>query len=219
MLIPHSGEESVVISYGILVAKVQHFFHLPNKMAENFQNIIRNILQDIRIELSDEFDQNFERQAFFSEKWQRRKSPIRNEGRAILTDTGQLRRSIKSRTTENSITFYTDLPYASIHNEGGEIIVTEKMKKFFWHKYYEATGSYGRKKDGSRRNDKRTIQLSDEAEFWKFLALKKVGTTIRIPRRRFLGTSPEVENSVRSIIEENLNGYIEQALDFEIGRK
>lgn len=188
-------------------------------MAENFQNIIRNILQDIRIELSDEFDQNFERQAFFSEKWQRRKSPIRNEGRAILTDTGQLRRSIKSRTTENSITFYTDLPYASIHNEGGEIIVTEKMKKFFWHKYYEATGSYGRKKDGSRRNDKRTIQLSDEAEFWKFLALKKVGTTIRIPRRRFLGTSPEVENSVRSIIEENLNGYIEQALDFEIGRK
>lgn len=52
-----------------LVAKVQHFFHLPNKMAENFQNIIRNILQDIRIELSDEFDQNFERQAFFSEAW------------------------------------------------------------------------------------------------------------------------------------------------------
>lgn len=187
-------------------------------MAENFQNIIRNILQDIRIELSDEFDQNFERQAFFSEAWQRRKSPTRPEGH-ILVDTGQLRRSIQSRTTDNSITFYTDLPYAPIHNEGGEIIVTEKMKKFFWHKYYEATGSFGRKKDGSRRNDKRTIQLSEESEFWKFLALKKAGTTIRIPRRRFLGTSPEVENSVRSIIEENLNDYVEQTLDFEIHKK
>ena len=56
------------------------------------------------------------------------------------------------------------------------IVVTTRMKKYFWHKYYEATGSFGRKKDGSRRNDKRTVQLSDEAEFWKFMALKKAGT-------------------------------------------
>ena len=46
------------------------------------------ILKDIQVEMSDEFDKNFERLGFFSEKWQRRKSPIRNEGRAILTDTG-----------------------------------------------------------------------------------------------------------------------------------
>ena len=187
-------------------------------MNENIQKIIKNILRDIQVELTDEFDQNFERQAFFSEAWQRRKSPTRPGGH-VLVDTGQLRRSIKRRTTENSIIFYTEMPYAEIHNDGGEIVVTQKMKRYFWHKYYEATGSFGRKKDGSRRNDKRTIQLSDEAEFWKFLALKKAGTAIRIPRRRFLGTSPEVERTVRSIIEENLNGYIEQALDFEIKRK
>lgn len=188
-------------------------------MNENIQKIIKNILRDIAVDMKDEFDQNFERQAFFSEAWQRRKSPIRDKGRAILTDTGQLRSSIHSRTTDNSVIFYTDLPYAEIHNDGGEIVVTKKMKGFFWHKYYEATGAFGRKKDGSRRNDKRTIQLSDEAEFWKFLALKKAGTTIRIPRRRFLGTSPEVENSVRSIIEGNLNDYVEQTLDFEIHKK
>lgn len=117
-------------------------------MPEIFQKIIKNILRDIQVELTDEFDQNFERQAFFSEAWQRRKSPIRNEGRAILTDTGQLRRSIKSRTTDNSVIFYTDLPYAEIHNEGGEIIVTQRMKRFFWHKYYEATGAFSRKKSG-----------------------------------------------------------------------
>lgn len=88
---------------------------------------------------------------FFSEKWQRRKSPIRNEGRAILTDTGALRKSIGSRTTENSITFFTSLPYAAIHNDGGEIVVTKRMKRFFWHKYYEATGAFGRRKDGKLR--------------------------------------------------------------------
>lgn len=187
-------------------------------MPENIQKIIKNILRDIQVDLTDEFDQNFERQAFFSEAWQRRKSPTRPGGH-ILVDTGQLRRSIHSRTTDNAITFYSDLPYAAIHNEGGEIIVTTKMKKFFWHKYYEATGSFGRKKDGSRRNDKRTIKLSTEAEFWKFMALKKAGTTIRIPRRQFLGTAPEVEQAVRNIIEENISDYIDHTIDSQIKRK
>lgn len=136
------------------------------------QKIIARILQDIRVEMTDEFDRNFERQAFFSEAWQRRKSPTR-PGCSILIDTGRLRRSVSSRTTENSITFYTDLPYAAIHNDGGEIRVTKKMKRYFWHKYYEATGSFGRRKNGEKRKDKRTVQLTGEAEFWKFMALKR----------------------------------------------
>ena len=156
--------------------------------------------------MSDEFDKNFERQAFFSEAWQRRKSPTRPGG-SILIDTGKLRQSISSRSTENSITFFSTLPYAAIHNDGGEIKVTRKMKAFFWHKYYEATGSFGRKKNGERRNDKRTVQLSTEAEFWKFMALMKEGKSIKIPRRRFFGASPEVEKVVKEIIEENLTDY------------
>lgn len=183
---------------------------------KNTRAVIRRILSDIRVELGDEFDRNFERQAFFSDAWARRKSPTR-PGATILVDTGTLRRSVKSRTTDDSITFYTDLPYAAIHNDGGEIVVTEKMKRFFWHKYYEATGSFGRKKNGERRNDKRTRQLSTEADFWRFMALKRAGTTIRIPRRRFLGTGPEVERIVREIIEDNLNEYFN--MDFSIERK
>lgn len=183
---------------------------------KNTRAVIRRILSDIRVELGDEFDRNFERQAFFSDAWARRKSPTRPGG-TILVDTGTLRRSVKSRTTDDSITFYTDLPYAAIHNDGGEIVVTEKMKRFFWHKYYEATGSFGRKKNGERRNDKRTRQLSKEADFWRFMALKRAGTTIRIPKRRFLGTGPEVERIVREIIEDNLNEYFN--MDFSIERK
>ena len=44
-------------------------------MNQDIQKIIRNILNDGRVELSDEFDRNFERQAFFNEAWQRRSSP------------------------------------------------------------------------------------------------------------------------------------------------
>ena len=185
-------------------------------MDRNTKTIIRRILSDIRVELGDEFDRNFERQAYFNEAWERRKSPTRAGG-TILTDTGTLRRSIQSRTTDDSITFYTDLPYAAIHNDGGEIVVTERMKRYFWYKYYAATGSFGRKKNGERRNDRRTRQLATEADFWRFMALKRVGTTIRIPRRRFLGTGPEVERIVREIIEENLNEYFD--MDFNIERK
>lgn len=178
------------------------------------KRIFQSILKDIKVELGDEFDQNFEREAFFSEAWQRRKSPIRPGGH-VLVDSGDLRRSITSEIRESSIVFRSDLPYAEIHNEGGEIVVTDKMKRFFWCKYYSATGSFGRKKDGSLRNDKRNRQLTSESDFWKAMALMKKGSTIKIPQRKFLGTSPEVEAAVRQIIEENLDEYI-NSLDFEI---
>lgn len=186
-------------------------------MNNDVARIIKQILKDIRVEMEDEFKTNFERQAFFSEAWERRKSPIRNEGRAILIDTGQLRRSISSRVTENSVIFYTDLPYAAIHNEGGEIKVTKRMKGYFWHKYYEATGSFGRKKDGTLRRTKKNARLTTEADFYKWMALKKEGSTIKIPRRQFIGTSPEVEQAVRKIIEENITEYFN--VEFEIKRK
>ena len=177
------------------------------------KQVIRNILSDIRVDLKEEFDLNFERQAFFNEAWQRRRSPTRSVG-AILIGKGSLRRSIRSKTTGESITFYTDSPYAEIHNEGGEITVTDKMKRFFWAKYYSTVGSFGRKKNGERRNDKRNMQLSNEAEFWKHMALMKVGKTIKIPRRQFLGYSPEIEKLVREIIEENLADYFNH--DFKV---
>lgn len=179
----------------------------------NYDQIIKNILRDIQVEMADEFDRNFERQAFFSQAWQRRRSPTRPGGH-ILVDTGGLRRSITSQLTPNSIIFRSDHPAAAIHNEGGEIKVTTKMKKFFWYKYYSTIGSFGRHKDGTNRKDKRTVQLSTEAEFWKFMALMKVGSTIKIPRRQFLGNAPEVEKTVREIIEENITEFFNT--DFDI---
>lgn len=199
-------------------------------MKSETQAILRRILKDIQVEMSDEFDQNFEREAFFSESWERRRSPMRADGH-ILVDTGQLRSSIQSRTTENSITFYTDLPYAAIHNEGGEIVVTRRMKRFFRAKAYEAAGTFGRKKNSSTPkkhtslSDRQfyawmhTATLTPEAEFWCALSMKPVGSTIKIPRRRFLGTSPEVEQAVRTIIEENLSGYVEETINYKIHEK
>ncbi len=187
-------------------------------MDNEVAKIFRKILRDIKVDLTDQFDKNFENESFFGEGWERRKSPVRGDGH-ILVSSGALRRSISSRSDDTSITFYSSLPYAAIHNDGGEIRVTQRMKSFFWHKYYEAVGGFGRKKDGNLRNDKKNKRLSTEAEFYKAMALMKVGSTVKIPRRRFLGTSPQLEEGVKKIIEDNLTQYFESAITSKLKKQ
>lgn len=176
--------------------------------------LFSRILKDIRVELSDAFDQNFERKAFFTEAWARRRSPTRPSSAPLLLDSGALRRSITATTTETSITFASTLPYAGIHNEGGDIVVTRRMKRFFWAKYYEVTGGIAKRSNGHLRQTARNRTLSDKAEFWKHMALMREGSTIRIPRRQFLGMHPMIEATLRDIIQENLDQYFDHEYNF-----
>ena len=128
----------------------------------------------------------------------------------MLVDSGALRRSIRGKVSAGKITWESTLPYAAIHNEGGEIVVTAKMKRFFWAKYYEANKGMGRRKNGELRANKQNVQLGATAEFWKRMALMKEGSTITIPKRQFIGASPEVERIVESIIDECLDEFFKQ---------
>ena len=171
------------------------------------KEIKRRILNDVRVEAAEQFDRNFETESFFGEAWQRKKSPVGSDH--VLVGTGTLRRSISARVEEDSITFESTLLYAAIHNEGGAIKVTARMKRYFWAMYYKANGGLGRRKDGTLRKDKKNARLSTEAEFWKHLALMKVGASIRIPRRRFIGVHSQLETAVTSIIEKRLQEYFD----------
>lgn len=174
----------------------------------NFKkDVITTSLKDIKVELDEEFDNNFQRKAFFnmSNKWAKKKY---DDGKgSLLVRSGALRRSLSSVISGDQLVFSSSVPYAAIHNEGGEITVTEKMKRFFWYKYSLQASRYGYKKDGTRRNDKRNARLSDEAEFYRAMALKKVGDKIKIPQRRFIGDSPEVQQAIRSIVEQNIQEF------------
>ena len=180
----------------------------------DLNKLIADILDDIRVELLDEFDSNFERKAFFAEGWQRKRPGYRSD-KPLLLDTGNLRRSIRAETTQKSVIFTANTPYASIHNFGGEITVTRKMKGYFWHKYKEAMGGFGYTKKGERRNDAKNRALTSEAAFYRAMALQKVGKKIKIPKRQFIGISPEVEKTVRQIVEENLYQFLDK-VDFKI---
>ena len=47
-------------------------------------------------------------------------------------------------------------------------------------------------------------KYSEEAEFYKNLALMKVGDKIVMPQRQFIGDAPEVQQAIKTIIDDNL---------------
>ena len=125
-------------------------------------------------------------------------------------NSGALRRSIRSIVDNDSITFTSSLPYSQIHNEGGRIKITAKMKRFFWAQYYDASGNFTRRKDGTLSRSQKQQRLSTVAEYWKALALKKVGDELVIPQRKFIGAAPELEDGIRKIIEGNIEEFLKQ---------
>lgn len=166
-------------------------------------DLYRKILTDLKVELTEEFDRNFERKAFFSKSWPQR---IMEGKGTLMVQTGKLRRSIRSKVDKESVTWTSSEPYAAIHNEGGTITVTAKMKRYFWAKFYELAGKVKYKKDGS--TGRSSVKLSKQAEFYRNLALMKVGSKIEIPQRQFLGDSPEVRQCVKTACKDQLNAVV-----------
>ena len=156
-------------------------------------NLLGDFIRDLRVELTDEFDRNFERKGFFNEKWD--EARMQNRRGSLLMRTGALRRSIRSQSSSNTIRWFSSLPYASIHNNGGFITVTVKMKRYFWAMHLKASGA------------KQSRSMSAEAGFWKAMALKKIGTKIKIAKRQFIGYHSKIDGIVDKVFQQTLNRY------------
>ncbi len=94
-----------------------------NRKIRNLKDAKRNIPFLVSNNSKNFFLQSFRNQGFTDnslEKWQKRDNRSRrNSGRAILVDTGALRRSIKvSQSSFNKIVITSNLPYAAVHNYG-----------------------------------------------------------------------------------------------------
>lgn len=122
---------------------------------------------------------NFKRQAFLgntAEPWRRRKNPTKwgqapkRNGRAILVDSGRLRRSIRiTSMSKNEVRIGTDVPYAKVHNEGLRIGQIQTVKGFT-------------RKNGQdvKAHTRRVNQ--------------------RIPKRQFLGSSPFLTRKIERVV-------------------
>ena len=175
------------------------------------KDFLKQTLTDIKVKLGEEFDRNFERKAFFDEKWPATKLTYHRG--SLMKRTGRLRKSLLSpKVTSNGIIWSSSLPYADIHNNGGEMRVTPQMRKFFWAKYYQTSSATTKKKNGEASSSARNRKLSIEAEQWKALALKPIGSIIKIEKRQFIGSHPQVDKHIKEVINHNF-GELKKEMD------
>lgn len=141
----------------------------------------------IGVEAVNHFKSNFANEGFDGNKWAARKTKLRLN-KKVLTGQGggdHLGDSIDYKVSGNTTTIYTDKIYGEIHNEGGTITVTPKMKKFFWAKSFEA------KEAGE----------PDLQEQYKWMALSK---KITIVQREFMGESQQLNEKIIAKITRDL---------------
>ena len=81
-------------------------------------------MDDIRVELTDEFDKNFDRKAFFDRPWAPLSPNYRPKNGSMLVRTSTLRNSIRPHVDRNTLT-YTSLKCAV---GLGETIIKAKMR-------------------------------------------------------------------------------------------
>ena len=122
----------------------------------------------------------------------------------LLSSRKHLYSSINYTPSTAKVTIFNDVIYAQIHNEGGTIGITPKMRGYAWHRYYELTGK-GKSGSNSPKTGKKGEQTveapeSDEAKLWKGLALTKK-QSITIPKRQFMGQSAELDDKIAAYIE------------------
>ena len=168
-----------------------------DKLLKSYRERKLRIIQDTAAMALSFFKKSFTNQGFTDvtlKKWPARKGGPRNKGRAILMNRGVLKRGLRiKKTSYNGSVIGVDeaIKYAKIHNEGGDISLTPKMRRFFWAMYYKTGGK-----------NKRT-RSAEIPQFWLSLALSK-NDTIKIPARKYIGDS--------ATLERQLIGYIEHEL-------
>lgn len=137
----------------------------------------------------------------------------RDQSPTLLSSRKNLFGSINYITRPAAVRVFTNLKYAAIHNEGGSIPITPKMRRFAWAKYYQEAGIERKSKTlfGSSAQTKSAKKpIPPQAERWKRMALTKK-TSIVIPKRQFIGDSAvlrrninkKIDTEVRKILNNN----------------
>lgn len=153
---------------------------------------------------------NFREGGFNGQKWKepyRRKlafSGARGRYGTLLSSNNHLYDSIDSKPERGKVLIFNDVQYAGVHNNGATITVTAKMKRYFWARHIQARGGIKTLKSGKRSRSKKSMAMSREAEFWRNMAIKKVGSKIEIPKRKFFGIDPKLRQKISDIINNEL---------------
>ena len=139
------------------------------------------------------------------EKWKpRKKETKRSIGRAILVQSGDLRRSIIRQPVNKaqlSVKISTDLPYAKIHNEGGVINKGASTSVLHFRDVMTniQTGAVTRRFAKNRQTGMRHLRATSAMKV-------DIGAhTINMPKRQFMGDSYKLNEMCKKIIVSQLD--------------
>jgi len=164
--------------------KAPNFLVIANKLVGSTARMAANEAQKF---FKDSFVKGGVTDSSF-QRWAERNSPM--GGKKVLYGQGNLMNSIRpAERSKSRVVIKSDTAYSDLHNNGGTITVTEKMKKFWWARYYELSGKVKKTKSGRVSGAKANLKVSAKAEFCKRMALMKVGTKIKMPKRQYMGQS------------------------------
>ncbi|MDR0612389.1 MAG: phage virion morphogenesis protein [Dysgonamonadaceae bacterium] len=121
---------------------------------------------------------------------------------ALLSSKKHLYNSIKYTPSDYRVRVANDLKYAPVHNWGGTVQVTPRMRRYFWYRYISTPG---------KKKGKKTVE-SDEQKKWKALALSaKKKSAFVIPQRQFLGKSRELEDQIWQTLDNEVRSVIHKS--------
>ncbi len=173
--------------------ETQEFERIIKQIENTHRRIIPNLVATVAVNFSKE---RFKAQNWVdsnTKPWRRRKTQTwrgktpRNNGRAVLVDTGRLRRSIrKIKVDSESVIIGTDVEYARAHNEGFNGTITQTVKSHSRNKYGKAKQGTGVFSVKSRKERTRTVKTVEKTSI-----VRTHTRTIkqRIPQRQFIGES------------------------------
>jgi phage gpG-like protein len=186
-----------------------------NNIVEKLQDqvvkeITNNLPRKVGVVAVNQAKNNFRESGYLDNGIHKWKQTKRQQGKGtnarygpLTSSRNHLMSSVQAKPSIGQVIIENPVPYASIHNNGGNITthptITPKMRKYAWHMVYSLAGIKG--------NGKLPKELPQEAQKWKGLALtskSKITVRANIPKRQFLGDSAELRQKINNMINQSL---------------
>lgn len=150
----------------------------------------RDVRHTVEAILLDTTLENFQKSAFFGEKWKARKS--KKKTHKLLLDTEALRDSVKiMRSQPGMVVIGSQSRYAAIHNYGGKISRAARSETFVRNRHQK--GKLGKMFGGMGAFSKGTTPGRGQSIR---------AHSISMPKRQFLGSHPQLIQKLEEGIRE-----------------
>ena len=168
--------------------------------AKGFRNLMRRLPMDVSLLAEKQFKQFFVRGGYVSNfgfvKWKARATNSkRNKGRAVLTQSGKLKRSITAQPQVGVARVISAVPYAQVHNEGFKGTQTVKAHK---RNSYTSIKVQKTSKSGKTRNA--TVQQLKGTGQVKAHTRRQ-----NIPARPFMVHNGALDRTIQSLINKEID--------------